>query len=69
MILSARPVALAGDASSFDRIDREIGLGDGPQFPALLAAAVIVAARVYGCPSPRRSAGSRIKIAEKIGMG
>ena len=38
--------ALTGDVDAFDRIDREIGLGDGRDFPALLIMAFIAASHL-----------------------
>lgn len=41
--VAALRAALIGDADAFDRIDYELGLGDGRDFPALLTAAFIAA--------------------------
>jgi hypothetical protein len=43
--VAALRAALAGDAGAFDRLDREHGLGDGEEFPVLLATAFIAAVR------------------------
>jgi hypothetical protein len=44
--VAALHAALTGDADAFDRIDREIGLGDGRDFPALLTTAFIAASHL-----------------------
>lgn len=44
--VAALHAALTGDADAFDRIDREIGLGDGRDFPALLTTAFITASHL-----------------------
>ena len=43
--IAALRAALAGDAGAFGRIDRESGLGDGQEFPVLVAMAFIAAVR------------------------
>lgn len=43
--VAALRAALAGDSGAFDRIDREAGLGDGQEFPVLVAMAFIAAVR------------------------
>ena len=43
--VAALRAALAGDGGAFDRIDREAGLGDGLEFPVLMAMAFIAAVR------------------------
>jgi hypothetical protein len=44
--VAALQAALAGDADSFDRMDGELGLSEGREFPALLSMAFIIAARL-----------------------
>ena len=44
--VAALHAALTGDADAFDRIDRDIGLGDGRDFPALLTTAFIAASHL-----------------------
>jgi hypothetical protein len=44
--VAALQAALAGDADSFDRMDHELGLSEGREFPALLSMAFIIAARL-----------------------
>ena len=44
--VAALHAALTGDADAFDRIDREIGLGDDRDFPALLTTAFIAASHL-----------------------
>ena len=44
--VAALQAALAGDADSFDRMDQELGLSEGREFPALLSMAFVIAARL-----------------------
>jgi hypothetical protein len=44
--VAALHAALTDDADAFDRIDREIGLGEGREFPALLTMAFITASQL-----------------------
>lgn len=44
--VEAHQAALAGGADSFDRLDHELGLSEGREFPKLLATAFVIAARL-----------------------